>query len=377
MDLQNSVSNIKKVEDLNRRICFFNTTQAWGGGEKWHLEIAQWLAPQTALVLAITNAQSELHKRFLHTPVQLEPMRVGKFSFLNPFKVRQIARVLRKHQIDTIIMNLSSDMKVAGLAAKLAGVSHIIYRRGSAIPVKNSFINRYFFKNVITNILANSEETKRTILQNNASLFPAEKITVIYNGLDIDKFDKQAITKSFVRQPNEWIIGNAGRLEKQKNQEALIRIARILTDKNMSFKIRIAGDGKRKQELIELAKQMNVLDKIEFIGFVENIKDFTESIDIFVLTSFWEGFGYVLVEAMLSAKPIVAFAVSSNPEIVADKQTGFLIPDLDEQKMAEKLEELMINKALQQQFGQEGRQRAEKLFDIKNTYKKINNYLGL
>lgn len=358
----------------NRRICFFNTSKTWGGGEKWHFEIAQYFVGRTEFLMAITKLESELHKQFEETEIKTVALKVEKFSFLNPIKINEIALVLSENKIDTIVMNLSSDMKVAGLAAKKAGVRHIIYRRGSAIPIKNNFINRYFFRNIITNILANSEETKRTILQNNKSLFLENKIKVIYNGMDIEKFDSQKARKIYKAQNNECVIGNAGRLAKQKNQKALIKIAKELSDKGLNFKIVIAGDGVLKQQLIDLAKQYKVLDNIKFIGFVENIKDFTESIDIFVLTSFWEGFGYVLVEAMLSSKPILAFNASSNPEIIDNGKTGFLIENLDELKMAEKLEELINNKDLQKQLGQEGRQRAEKLFDIKNTYKNVENY---
>jgi len=358
-----------------RRICFFNTTQAWGGGEKWHAEIAQWMVGKIDLTMSITNLNSELYKQINKTDIKNISLPIKKFSFLNPIKVLQIAKIFKQNSIDTVIMNLSSDMKIAGLAAKKAKVKHIIYRRGSAIPVKNSFINRYFFKNIITGIIANSEETKKTILQNNKYLFDANKIKVIYNGINIKKFDQLKITQTFNNPNNTCIIGNAGRLEKQKNQASLIQIAKLLAQKNLNFKIRIAGTGTLKEKLNELAIKNNVSEHIEFVGFVESIKNFTESIDIFVLTSFWEGFGYVLAEAMLSSKPIVAFAVSSNPEIVAHNETGFLIENLCEKEMAEKIEILINDKNLREEFGKKGRVRAENLFDIEQTYQNVNNYL--
>ena len=202
-----------------------------------------------------------------------------------------------------------------------------------------------------------------------------KKIKVIYNGMNIREFDLQNAKTLYKREHNECFIGNAGRLAKQKNQKALIKIARILSDKNLNFKILIAGDGKLKQQLIDLARNEKVVDKIKFIGFVENIKDFTETIDIFVLTSFWEGFGYVLAEAMLSSKPVVAFDSSSNPEIIDNGKTGFLIKNLNEQKMAEKLEELIKNKNKQLELGQAGRKRVEDLFSIEKTYLNVANFL--
>ncbi len=84
--------------------------------------------------------------------------------------------------------NLSGDMKIASIAGKMAGVPKIIYRRGSAIPIRNSPINRYLFRRVITKIMANSKETKRTILANNQSLVPDDKIRVIYNGVYLPRY---------------------------------------------------------------------------------------------------------------------------------------------------------------------------------------------
>ena len=99
--------------------------------------------------------------------------------------------LLRKENIGTIIINLSSDLKVAGIAAKLAGVRNIIYRRGSAIAIRDTWLNRFLYREVVTEIIANSEETARTILQNNQKLVPEEKIKVIYNGIDLEVYDKQ------------------------------------------------------------------------------------------------------------------------------------------------------------------------------------------
>jgi len=72
-------------------------------------------------------------------------------------------------------MSLSADMKLAGMAAKLAGVKRIIYRRGSAIPVKGSTISRFLIRKVFDEVLANSNETKRTILVNNPGFIDPTK----------------------------------------------------------------------------------------------------------------------------------------------------------------------------------------------------------
>ena len=96
------------------------------------------------------------------------------------------------------------------------------------------------------------------------------------------------------------------RLTAQKAQEKLIRVAKILKDQNIQFTLYIAGTGELHSELQTLIEELQLQEQVYLLGFVENMNAFMNSIDIFLLSSAWEGFGFVLVEAMLRAKPIVA-----------------------------------------------------------------------
>jgi glycosyltransferase involved in cell wall biosynthesis len=102
--------------------------------------------------------------------------------------------------------------------------------------------------------------------------------------------------KLYERGSKEVLIGNAGRLVLQKGQKYLIEMAKGLIDSGISFKVLIAGDGPLEAPLKQMAVKAGVDDRIIFLGFVNNVKAFMETIDIFVLPSIWEGFGYVLVE---------------------------------------------------------------------------------
>jgi len=346
------------------KICFFNTTKTWGGGEKWHFDMALYLHNKGYRVVFFVRQNSELYKRLQNTEIHIICINVGNLSFINIFKLSKLVNIFKKEKIDLLILNHSADLKIAGKSAKISKINNIIYRRGSAIPIKNTFFNRYIFKNIITHIIANSEETKNTINQKNKNMFPNQKIDVIYNGIDIKKYDSLPTTQLYKRIDNEIILGNAGRLEYQKNQKDLIYIAKILKSKNLNFKILIAGTGRLKNKLQELAIKENVSDKIVFLDFVENIKSFMQNIDIFLLTSFWEGFGFVLTEAMASSKPIVAYNISSNPEIIVENKTGFLIEANNFTKFAHKIETLTSNITLQKEFGKNGRKILEQKFDI-------------
>jgi len=357
------------------KVFFVNTTKMWGGGEKWHLEIACAIRDKKFEVAIMALHGSDIFKRCDSSGIRKIPISVSNLSFLNPFRIRSLIRLLKKENPDVLILNYSSDIKTVGVAAKYAGIRNIVYRRGSAIPIRNTLMNRFLYKNVITCIIANSKETRRTILQNNKNLFPFDKINVIYNGIDLKQFDMMPGVELYKRKENEVIIGNVGRLVFQKGQKYLIEMAVILQKKNIDFKILIAGEGPLESSLKQMAIEAGIENRMIFLGFTNNIRAFMENIDIFVLTSLWEGFGYVLVEAMACKKPVVAFNVSSNPEIIAHDKTGFLIDNQDITAFTQKVESLTIDPILRESFGQAGRRRVEAIFDMTRTVNNVEQFL--
>lgn len=359
-----------------KKICFFNSCKSWGGGEKWHYEKLIRLNKKGYKTLILTNKKSELYKRLLNEKQNVKKIFISNFSFLNIFKIIYLANILRKQNINVLIINLPSDLKIAGIAAKIAKVDKIIYRRGSAIPIKNTFLNRFIFKNIVDEIIANSNKTKETILQNNANFINKDKIKVLYNGFDIREYDNKDYKILYKKKQNEIILGNAGRLNKQKGQKFLIEIAEKLKKRNINFKILIAGTGNIKDDLIKYAEKHQVEEKIIFLDFVENIKDFMQSIDIFLLPSLWEGFGYVNVEAMASNKPVLAFNISSNPEIIDDKKTGFLVEPYNIIDFADKVETLCKNKFLRKSLGDAGRKRVEEVFNEEKLFLQFENIIN-
>jgi glycosyltransferase involved in cell wall biosynthesis len=357
------------------RIFFVNTTRKWGGGEKWHLETAVAMKERGHDVAILANAGSDLFQRSYSSGIRTIPIHVTNFSFLNPYSILSIAGLLRKENPNVIILNFSADVKTVGMAAKIAGIPNIIYRRGSAIPIRNTFLNRYLYKNIITRIIANSLATRNTILQNNTKLFPPDKIDVIYNGFNIREFDDMPKEELYERQGDEVIIGNVGRLVEQKGQKYLIDLAVVLAQKDISYRILIAGEGSLESSLKQSARDAGVSERIIFMGFIANTKAFMDNIDIFVLPSLWEGFGYVLAEAMACKKPVVAFNISSNPEIIDRDVTGFLVSHTNIDELAEKVEMLIRNPNLRASFGLAGRRRVETVFNIARTELNIEELL--
>src|SRR5690606_1106956 len=158
------------------KICFFNTAKVWGGGEKWHFEVSGHIHSKGYPVLVIAHRDSVLFQKLKGANIPCLGINLSNLGFLNPMKHHEICSIFKEHGFQTIVMNMSRDIKIAGPCAKRAKIKRIVYRRGSAIPIKDTYLNRFLFKNVLTEVLANSQATKQTILENNGKLFPEDKI---------------------------------------------------------------------------------------------------------------------------------------------------------------------------------------------------------
>ena len=356
--------------------CFFNTIVFWGGGEKLHLETALEFKKLGHEIIICSNSRAPLYKKSQSYGLDVFSLRVFNLSFFNPFKLFKCIRFFKNNNINTVIFSSSQDSKLAGLSARFAGVKNIVYLRGLAAPVKSNIVNRYLFKFCFTHIIANSEETKRMILKNLSSVISKDKLYTIYHGIDVSKIkSSNKKLKEIIESGKGIILGNAGRLTAQKGQKHLIDIAKNLKKMNLEFTLFIAGTGEMESELKKLITKNELNDEIVMLGFVDDMNAFMNSIDVFLLTSKWEGFGFVLVEAMARKVPVVCFDISSNPEIIKDKETGFLAPFPDTSKFANHVFTLANDSRLIQEMGEASQNRVFNNFIIEDRIKELNDVI--
>ncbi|MCB0400796.1 MAG: glycosyltransferase [Flavobacteriales bacterium] len=352
-------------------ICFFNTTPFWGGGEKWHFEAAQLAVEQQIPCFFVCQAHSALAEKLEPLPVKQFHLSVSNRSFLNPIKVNALVRFFTDNQIETVIFNSPKDLKIGAKAAKKAGVKTIVYRRGIAVEVKPKALTERLFRDAVTHFIFNSEATKSLVEKHYRDILATKKKLVLYNAIEL----KNEPGSSHPNNP--IIIGNAGRLVEQKGQLLLIEVAKKLSKKGIPFEMHIAGEGPLEPEIRTAIEQNNLTGQVKLLGFVEDMQTFMQHIDIFVSTALWEGFGFVLAEAMAVKKPVLAFDLSSNPELVKDGVNGFLIQPNNTSAFAEKLAQLIGDAALRKQMGQAGYTFVEDHFERQKQFGKLMEFLSV
>ncbi|PKP50107.1 MAG: glycosyltransferase family 1 protein [Bacteroidetes bacterium HGW-Bacteroidetes-12] len=358
-------------ETPHKNICFFNTTPFWGGGEKWHLEAALMSNEKGLNTFFVANKNSVIGEKLATTSIHPFFIKTTRFSFLNPLKISKLITFFKANEIETVIFNSPNDLKLGGIAAYFAKIPTVVYRRGIAVKIKNSFLNKWLFTKVITHFIFNSEATKKLVLENFNTILNTKKTAIIYNAIEFPKN-----TNNIEHVPNTvFTIGNAGRLVEQKGQYFLLDIAQFLKNKNVAFKILIAGEGPLFGELQEKIQKNGLAEQIKLLGFVSDIHSFMQQIDVFVSTAKWEGFGFVLAEAMTFKKPTLAFDVSSNPELISNEKTGFLIPAFNTEVFAEKLIALNNNREKLKQMGNEGYLFAQENFAKEKQFEKLMEFI--
>ena len=324
--------------------------------------------------MVITQPGAVLGERAQKEGIAVFDIVLKNLSVLNPFTLHKLANIYRSNQVDTVVLNLSRDLKCGGISARMAGVKKIIFRRGSDRSVRNYFINRYLYQKVVTGILTNSQATKKAILSDGISLVDPDKITVIPNGIDIQSFLNKDFQALQPKQKSSIVLGALGRLEPQKNFEFLIPVAMELKKRGIPFEFLIGGKGSQETRLKSLVDENDLTDVFQFLGFLDNPKDLLMSSDVFLLPSLWEGFGYVIVEASLSELPVVAFDISSNSEVI-NEATGFLTPPHDVAAFCDKIAYLYNDLEERKAMGKAGRKFVVEHFESAKIFDRIESYL--
>lgn len=165
---------------------------------------------------------------------------------------------------------------------------------------------------------------------------------------------------------NQKVIGIIKTLEDVYGIDVLIRAFALVTNEyNGNLKLVIGGDGSRKEAYEQLARELQLSDKVVFAGKIkhEEVTDYHRSFDVFAMLSDQESFGVSLVEAMACGKPAVVTAVGGLKEVAIDGETALLVPPRDERKAADALLRLLNDVPLSEKLGANARQRVLEHYD--------------
>ena len=273
--------------------------------------------------------------------------------------VLRLARVIRGGGYDMVHVNNTFTYQIPTLlAAKLAHVPVIAHVRN---PVPEGSGVRFFARRA-QYLVSVAEVHSENLRKMDGSL----RVVTCHDAVErvsADPQSSQALRRSLV-DDGEVLVGSLGRLDPQKGFEFLIEAAARVVAEAPNVRFAIAGDGTQRKQLEDLIHSLGLQKHFRLIGFRSDSADFLAALDIYAISSLWEGLPLALLEAMQLSKPAVATAVGGIPEVIQDHVNGLLVPARDTGKLATAILEVVRDPELAFRLGAAAPAAAEPFCDL-------------
>lgn len=327
----------------------------WAGTEKHILDISPALARRGHKVTIACRPGSEIERRAapLGLPIVHLVMR-------RTHDWRQLPRFFRalRGRYDVVHIHSYRDYIVPATAARLARVPAVIMTRHLPHPFRNRLTaylcSRVFFGAII----AVSQSIRRTLLSSGAK---AERVFVVENGIDLSLW--QGPGNSSIRfelgiPAGTFVVAAAGRLTPEKGFDVLLRALALVRSRGTDVACIIAGQGEQLPHLEQLRTELGLGSRVHFLGFRRDMPAVYAAADVVGVPSTWqEPFGYTVVEAFATGRPVIASRVGGIPEIVTP-DTGYLTTPGDAEEIAQAIVALAVNPAVRVAMAEAARRRA-------------------
>lgn len=195
---------------------------------------------------------------------------------------------------------------------------------------------------------------------------PAHKVTVLRNGIDVDRFadrgSRHGIRRGLGLPDDAFVIGTVGRLNEVKRQDLLLGAFAAIAARHPQAWLLIVGDGPEHSALAALARDLGIASRTVFAGYQSRTERFLAAMDAFALSSRHEGLPLALLEAWASGLPVVSSAVGGIVRVVRNETNGLLFDNGDAAGLAHALERLIGDAALRGALARAGHE------DVRSHY---------
>ena len=351
-------------------ICYLINQLAPGGAPTLLLDIIRNMDDDVSVTVCQMEGDTALTSELSKAGAEVVHFGAG-FKF-DPRAMARMFSFFRQNQFDILHAHLPYSQTLARTICRIGDVDTVV-------STQHSFPDNY---HPITQFLE-----RHTRWMDDATVGISEAIVqsfrespvrtdwyTIYNGTDVQSLAEKAVNadtdqlRSELSLEEETIFLNVGRYIPVKAQKDLIHAIALGGDSFADSHLLIVGWGQLENDLKQLASDLGIADRVTVTGRVpkDEIHQYYALGDVFVLSSVSEGFGICLTEAMAASLPVVASDIPGVREVVADGESGFLVPPNAPEKFAEAMEDLQSEEK-RRALGQAGFRRVTECFDIKGT----------
>jgi glycosyltransferase involved in cell wall biosynthesis len=273
-------------------------------------------------------------------------------------RLRRAVSQIRPDLIFTIgtFSNVVTSMAIDSVPVVLSDHLNMTHRLGEA---RFGGVTRWFMRRTYPNrlMVVASQELADDLKRS----FGVTRAAVIPNGIDRSIVLRRSQEPGPSLAVSRYFV-SVGRLTAQKDIATLVRGFASARSEGLSDDLVIAGDGEQRAELEQLARDLNIIDRVHFLGHCPNPYPLIRGSRALVLSSIWEGFAYVPIEAMALGVPVISTACPSGPvEILGGGEFGLLVPPREPDQLGQAMLKLSKDDALHSHLSRKSLERASEL----------------
>ncbi|HSQ27163.1 MAG TPA: glycosyltransferase family 4 protein [Anaerolineales bacterium] len=360
-----------------------------GGAQENTLYTAALLDPTRFSVQILSGAQTGTEGSLIE-----EVRQQGIQLTILPDLVRQISpvhdllallkliRYLRKSRCKVLHTHSSKAGILGRLAGRIAGTPVIIHTvHGWSFHEYMSpwlrktyiFLERWMADSCQALIAVSQKDIQKGL---QASIGRPQQYHLIRSAIPMEQFDPAHYDRQIIRQslgiPDDAVVvGNIGRFSPQKNPLDWVRVASLIAAREEKAFFLLVGDGPMRAEVEEHLDQTGIRKRTILTGLRRDIPQLLAAMDIFLITSLWEGLPRVIPQAMAMGLPVLANSADGVQEIIQNGENGYLFQAGEIEQMAEVCVQLMHDPDQRMDLGQRGRESVLQAFDLQRMIEQI------
>jgi glycosyltransferase involved in cell wall biosynthesis len=295
----------------------------------------------------------------------------------------RLFQFIRRGQYTIVHTNSSKAGVLGRIAAKLAGVPVIVHTvHGWSFHEHMSPLRRRLFV-ALEKLAASFTDAMIVVAEPDiekglrVGIGRSEQYQIIRSAISLDKFDPATVDGPAVRRElglplDAPVLGNVGRFSPQKNPLDWVRVAARVARKLPDCRFLLVGDGPLRNDVEALIEEHGLTDRFVLTGLRRDVPRMLAAMDLFLLTSLWEGLPRVIPQAMSMCVPVVANRADGTVEAIAHGETGFLAEPGDLDALAQHCLTLLCDPAQRHAMGERGRTFATHEFDVQEMVARID-----
>lgn len=338
-----------------------DTARTWRGGQRQVLLTVLGLRERGHRAVLVAHPEGELATRASegHDLIRLAPR-----TEVDLHAGWKLSRIIKELKPDVVHAHDPHAVALASLGLSFMTSETcpgLVASRRVAFHLKGHAFSRWKYHQVHCFIAA-SEAIHQTLVGDGID---PSRIVTVHEGIDVHRVQAEPainIHAEFWLPTHAPVVGAVGALTQEKGHKHLIDAAALVVREVPDARFVILGEGDLRPALERQVKELRLDKHVLLPGFRADILAFIRAFDLFVMCSLAEGLGTSLLDAMASSKPTVASDTGGIPEVVADGETGLLVPARDHHALAGAMARLLKDPNLRERMGRAGLERVQRIF---------------